>query len=79
MVYDDGDEEELEYKELEKILVDASVAEQVKSAAKATKKRPLANADSDAKRSVPDIHLKLYFVVRRCKSDRFSVNEKGKA
>lgn len=63
MVYDDGDEEELEYKELEKILVDASVAEQVKSAAKATKKRPLANADSDAKRSVPDISILNYILL----------------
>lgn len=63
MVYDDGDEEELEYKELEKILVDASVAEQVKSAAKATKKRPLANADSDAKRSVPDKSILNYILL----------------
>lgn len=63
MVYDDGDEEELEYKELEKLLVDASVAEQVKSAAKATKKRPLANADSDAKRSVPDKSILNYILL----------------
>lgn len=63
MVYDDGDEEELEYKELEKLLVDASVAEQVKSAAKATKKRPLANADSDSKRSVPDKSILNYILL----------------
>lgn len=46
--YEDGDEEELEYKELEGLLVEAGEAEAVRAAN--AKKKSLPETDSDSKR-----------------------------
>lgn len=48
VVYEDGDEEELEWKEIEPILVSLDAAESLKTAK--SKKRPLALTDGDVKR-----------------------------
>lgn len=48
VVYDDGDEEELEYKELGPLLVEAGEAEAVKVAN--ASKRATPETDSDSKR-----------------------------
>lgn len=47
MEYEDGDEEELEYKELEALLVEAGEAEAVRAA---NAKRTKPETDSDTKR-----------------------------